>query len=100
MHLNIKTHYIFIFIYVIDKYKICIILITKFLVKMKITVEKTCNSDKYLEDICSIEMCDDCGHNDWVALINDRDDDKNNFMIFDGSFICRNCRELETNIAR
>jgi len=52
----------------------------------------TAEEEVHYANIAGIEMCDDIGHNDWVPLRQDRDNPCGNYMIFDGNFICRDCR--------
>jgi hypothetical protein len=46
----------------------------------------------YYSNYALIEMCEDPGHNDWVSITNYHEG--NNYIIYDGKFICFNCRKL------
>mgnify|MGYP003330853995 CR=1 FL=1 len=59
---------------------------------MNANTELTNEEEIFYANQAGIEMCDDIGHNDWVPLQKDIEYGCHNYMIFDGKFICRDCR--------
>ena len=49
----------------------------------------TYDEEVYYANFAYIEDCDDIGHHDYVPIFKDKD---HNYMIFDGKFICMECR--------
>ena len=51
----------------------------------------TYEEEVYYANFAYIEECDDIGHHDYVPIFKDKD---HNYMIFDGKFICEQCRKI------